>query len=151
MRGLTLHQPWAALLVIGEKRLETRPRRISYRGWVAIHASKAPVGVLHVDGAQAALERHGLSLDSLPRGAVLAVGKLEAVAPVEDVALVVGRAIQAGRWPRDELRFGDFSPGRWAWHFTTMLVLSRPYPLRGMQGLFPIAPRDQVAIRELCR
>jgi activating signal cointegrator 1 len=40
IRGLSLAQPWATLVAIGAKRIETRSWFTRYRGWVAIHAAK---------------------------------------------------------------------------------------------------------------
>ena len=40
MKALTLTQPWATLVAIGAKRIETRSWRTSYRGPLAIHAAK---------------------------------------------------------------------------------------------------------------
>lgn len=40
MRALTLHQPWATLVAIGAKRIETRSWHTAYRGLVAIHAGR---------------------------------------------------------------------------------------------------------------
>lgn len=39
MKALTLWQPWASLIALGEKRYETRSWATSYRGLLAIHAS----------------------------------------------------------------------------------------------------------------
>lgn len=40
MRALTVIQPWASLIAIGAKRIETRSWETSHRGLVAIHAAK---------------------------------------------------------------------------------------------------------------
>src|SRR5690348_17556570 len=40
MKALTLTQPWASLVAIGAKRIETRSWSTSYRGPLAIHAAK---------------------------------------------------------------------------------------------------------------
>lgn len=40
MKALTLTQPWATLVAIGAKRIETRSWATSYRGPLAIHAAK---------------------------------------------------------------------------------------------------------------
>lgn len=40
MKGLTLTQPWATLVAIGAKRVETRSWSTNYRGPIAIHAAK---------------------------------------------------------------------------------------------------------------
>lgn len=39
MKALTLHQPWASLIAIGVKSIETRSWSTKYRGPLAIHAS----------------------------------------------------------------------------------------------------------------
>lgn len=40
MKALSLTQPWATLVAIGAKRLETRSWSTTYRGPLAIHAAK---------------------------------------------------------------------------------------------------------------
>lgn len=40
MRCITLHQPWASLVSIGAKTIETRSWSTGYRGRLAIHAAK---------------------------------------------------------------------------------------------------------------
>lgn len=44
MKALSLTQPWATLVAIGAKKIETRSWSTSYRGPVAIHASKGYPG-----------------------------------------------------------------------------------------------------------
>ncbi len=40
MKALTLHQPWASLIALGVKTIETRGWKTDYRGPLAIHAAK---------------------------------------------------------------------------------------------------------------
>src|SRR3990167_3828953 len=40
MKAITLTQPWATLVALGHKRIETRSWTTSYRGPLAIHAAK---------------------------------------------------------------------------------------------------------------
>ena len=40
MKALTLWQPWATLVAIGAKKIETRSWKTNYRGPLAIHAAK---------------------------------------------------------------------------------------------------------------
>jgi hypothetical protein len=40
MKALSLIQPWASLIVLGEKRIETRSWPTRHRGHLAIHANK---------------------------------------------------------------------------------------------------------------
>ena len=42
MKALTLTQPWATLVAMGAKRIETRSWTTNYRGPLAIHAGKGP-------------------------------------------------------------------------------------------------------------
>lgn len=41
MKAITLHQPWATLIMVGLKRFETRGQRFTYKGPLAIHASRS--------------------------------------------------------------------------------------------------------------
>lgn len=41
MKFLTIRQPWASLIAVGAKTIETRPFSTKYRGPLAIHAGKA--------------------------------------------------------------------------------------------------------------
>ncbi len=45
MRGLTLTQPWASLVALGAKTLETRSWKTNYRGLLAIHAAQGLGGL----------------------------------------------------------------------------------------------------------
>ncbi len=40
MKLITLWEPWATLMAIGAKKIETRHWGTDYRGWVAIHSAK---------------------------------------------------------------------------------------------------------------
>lgn len=41
MKTLTICQPYAELILLGEKRVENRTWSTSYRGWIGIHAGKS--------------------------------------------------------------------------------------------------------------
>lgn len=41
MNALTIHQPYAALIMAGEQRVENRTWKTAYRGPLAIHASRS--------------------------------------------------------------------------------------------------------------
>lgn len=106
MRALTIRQPWATLIARGEKTIETRSWRTSYRGEVAIHAGLAtwpegisdplgPYRVRHLRkrarGGRVLVDRHELvdwqtgGWQELPLGVVVAVADLVDVVPmIED-------------------------------------------------------------------
>ena len=86
MKALTIWQPWASLLVSGQKKYETRSWATAYRGPIAIHAAMRPVRRT-IDALAADKEGSGWNvlerldglfirpgaLDQLPTGAI--VGK----------------------------------------------------------------------------
>src|ERR1035438_4171252 len=129
MKALTLTQPWATLVAIGVKRIETRSWYTHYRGPLAIHAAK---GFPNWARAQclfepfvSALRPHCATLGDIPRGVVLAtcnlVGCREIIHSVHP-SLPEGEYIVDGGPhgriippPMPALEFGDYSDGRWAW------------------------------------
>jgi hypothetical protein len=133
MKALSLSQPWASLLMLGVKRLETRCWHTSHRGPLLIHASKnfsraARLLCLQEPG-RAALAAAGVAnCRQLPVGAVLGVVELVDCVRVEDAPAV----------PAEELPLGDFSPGRWLWRVARPRLLAMPLPYRGRLGLFDI-------------
>ena len=151
MRGLTIFQPWAQLIALRQKRVETRPKRTHYRGLVAIHAAAGMPPMPELSRLKPVLEAVRLpwDLSEYPRGAVVAVARIAGCGPADQVAKLV-RARQAkGQHPEHELIVGDFSPHRWGWLLDEIIPLGVPYPLRGQQGLFPIAVDHQVKIKAL--
>ena len=132
MKAITIRQPWAQLIALEEKKIETRSWMTRYRGPVAIHAGlmKAQPDVLTRDGRRLADELIKDIPKPLPHGAILAVANLVDVVPlskeyVEQLTL-------------QERTFGDYRPGRFAWVLDDIRPLSRPIEWRGQQGLWTI-------------
>lgn len=73
MKALTISQPFASLIASGEKFIENRTWRTSFRGQLAIHAGK---------GTQY-LTRQELS--KVPHGCVLAIGNLTACVRLSEI------------------------------------------------------------------
>lgn len=92
MKLLSLWEPWATLMALGAKKIETRSWSTSYRGWLAIQAAKCwnadcqrwvceDIFVEALEPHYGAGHAHdGLWLDemkrSLPRGHIVAVVNL---------------------------------------------------------------------------
>lgn len=132
MRGLTLTEPWATLVTIGAKRFETRSWKTSYRGAVAIHASKSyPAWARElrcVEPFRSTLSRLDPSLG--PLGCVLCVAQLVDCRQCDhDTPAQVGEP---------EASFGDFAPGRFRFELADVHPLVRPIALRGALGLWTI-------------
>jgi activating signal cointegrator 1 len=145
VKGLTLWQPWASLVALGAKQYETRSWGTTYRGWLAIHAAR------HWTAEQRTLcaaEPYRTALaaeyprgcEELPRGAILAVVRLVACGPAEALLAELG----AGEIGAQELAFGTWGQGRYAWALRDWRRLPQPIPWRGLQGLWT-AERELVA------
>lgn len=163
MKAITLTQPWATLVAIGAKCIETRGWSTPHRGQLAIHAAKSfaslggEANYLAFCRANAfvyaALHRAGLvprqwsadALLALPRGAVVAVSTLASVVPVTALPWQHGTfAIDATddhpahTWPltEQEYTFGNYTAGRFAFLFSDVQALQRPLAVRGTLGIW---------------
>jgi activating signal cointegrator 1 len=133
MKAITLTQPWASLVALGEKRVETRSWQTVYRGPLAIHAAKGFPGWAKrqcwIPPFREVLVGHGLSPDSLPLGRVLCVVMLERCWRTEDVGSDSLQGFEA--------KFGDYTAGRFAWMLGPVLQLFDPgFYARGSLGLW---------------
>ncbi len=130
MRVLTLTQPWATLMALGLKRIETRSWRTHYRGPLAIHAAKGfPPQARRLTDEE---RFRGQLPADLPFGAILCTVELVDCQPTESVAPgLVG----------PERLYGDYTFGRWAWLFRpdSLRVLEAPISARGALGLWDCA------------
>ena len=140
MKAITIWQPWASLLVSGQKKYETRSWATSYRGPIAIHAAKRPVrrtigalvadqgdGCTTLDYFEGLFMRPG-ALDELPTGAIVGKAILTRCNPINEAFVA--------KLTQKELALGDFTLGRYAWEFHMMLPVDPPVSARGMQGLW---------------
>lgn len=153
MRCISLHQPWASLIAIGAKWIETRGWQSNYVGPLAIHAAKSN-GMLSMEGELAAYQAFRcadlpIDLRQIPHGAIIAVCRLVKCVPTCDdnawtedcdfAKLKDGTIV----WP-PELLFGDYSPNRYGWILGDVKRLKTPIPWRGHQRFFNV-PDDIIA------
>lgn len=131
MKALTLHQPWATLIAIGAKHIETRSWSTSYRGPLAIHAS---TNRQYLRYAAAMAQWAGLLWWRFPKPEELPLGAVVAIAELVDCVRMTEENIR--QIPADELRFGHFAPGRYMWVLNNVRPLDNPVPARGRQGLW---------------
>jgi hypothetical protein len=145
MKAITIWQPYATLLAIKEKRLETRGRRTHYRGAIAIHAAKYIDRVAcEKPEIKAALARHGCTVDNLPTGSIVAIANLtecwEVVGEEEGVQSCLldsqkNRTMSIAQ-DSNEFLFGDFSVGRFALEMSDVNRLASPISVKGQQGIW---------------
>jgi activating signal cointegrator 1 len=157
---LSLLQPWATLIAIGAKRIETRSWSTLYRGPLAIHASKKPTGQrrwpceeLFNDLAEQRCDFGRLfggpnTFDVLPFGCILAVCSLVDCRytgdyyPLHEGAPWVKELY---RTDSHETDLGDFGPNRYGWFLEDVRRLPQPVPAKGALGLWQF-PIDQLGI-----
>jgi hypothetical protein len=145
MKAISLWQPHATLIALNEKRCETRPRRTSYRGEIAIHAAQRwtaeQAHLLDTEPFKTRLARHGITRsnavhDNMPRGAIVCVADLIDDIPVE-------RFGPCPDWQPAlfEIAFGNYSPRRRGFLLTNIRRLRRPVECRGYQAIpFDVPP-----------
>lgn len=157
MKALTLTQPWASLIAIGAKLVETRAWSTQYRGPIAIHAAKfwqvvdretcwdplfraalEPTGLVdyapYTDLDDGDIERF-----ALPLGGIVATAELLNVCRTEHIA---------DQLTERERAFGDYYPGRFAWSLAVIRKLPEPIPCRGSLGLWDVPDDVATALRD---
>ena len=165
LRCISLWQPFASLIAIGAKRVETRNWSTAYRGEIAIHAAKRWTTeeqlIAHTSPFRGALvEGLGLSHPDyidvfIPLGAIVAVARLVGVLPTNDICIFGGQLTSGpyvhedGYFPCGvhEADFGDFSPGRYAWLLSDIRRLPTPVPCKGAQQIWTAPPEVEAKVR----
>lgn len=138
MRAMTVYQPWAALLVTGAKRYETRPKPTKITGYVAIHASKKPMDHRVLPRVADALVVKGIrDHEDLHTGAI--VGLVEIV-----------QCLPTATWRRQvsdqEVAFGNWGDGRYAYQLARPVRLVQPVPAIGKQGWWNLTDHEEKAL-----
>lgn len=144
MKAITIIQPWATLIAVGEKRFETRGWSTKHRGLLAIHAGvKVDLDACKEPEIAAALARHGYTAGNLPRGSVLAVTKLEECWEIDrcfrgDILLEKdgGNTMREDPISKKEQAFGFYDPGRYAWELGDLWRLPQPVLAKGKLSLW---------------
>jgi hypothetical protein len=114
MKALSIKQPWAALIVRGEKDVENRTWSTQHRGLILIHASKR-------------ICKYGQQLHGLPRptacGAIIGVARL----------------VDCRQYPRKSKWHEE---GMWGWYLEQAMLIGKPIPCRGQLRLFEVPDWD---------
>lgn len=157
MKCLTLTQPWATLVALGAKHIETRNWETLYRGPLAIHAAKG-YGKGGKRGFHArcqyepflsALEPHlrifgHYNCFAAPLGAIVATCELRDCVRTQyvvDAGRCTSVSWESGErtiWTltAQERAFGNYEPGRFAWLLANIRALPEPIPCKGALGLW---------------
>lgn len=153
MKALTVRQPWASLIMNRTKWIETRAQRIRIRGRIGIVAG------LHrpADGTKVGnwtyyraianpewgdwLHNGHPKVTDAPRGFLIGTVELYDCVPIDQFnghpALAFYEPQSGAYVPQritEQLPYGDFTPGRWAWLLRDPQPLAEHRPMPGFQG-----------------
>lgn len=147
MKALSLWQPYATLMAIGAKTVETRDWPTHVRGTVAIAATaNTPRRDIEIAFANpriaevlraAGYEKPG----DLPTGAILCLVDL-----VDCKSAMAG--FQQKIWTPDDEAFGDLSLGRYGFITSNRRQLPEPIPFKGGQKWKDVPPETLLQIAE---
>ena len=148
MKAISLLQPYAELIIIGAKKIETRSRNTSMRGPVLIHASLGKY--YNADNMKISCRElcynqpfkkfigGGKGYDALTFGAI--VGMVTVVntiafddTPYKSEGAKVGTSGLEWIFTEEELDFGDYSPGRYGYLLTNHIKFKTPISAKGKQ------------------
>lgn len=145
MKVLSILQPWASLVVLGHKKIETRSWNTKYRGELLIHASKASKQVQQFMNDKYEFMNNGVYrqwMDKvLPFGAI--IGKVNLIDTFNTNDFRNGKGehwldfsgTNEGISGKEEA-FGDYSPGRYGWLLSDPVVFNTPIPAKGKLNLW---------------
>ena len=129
MPAVSVMQPWASLLAIGKKTIETRSWATKQRGYMAIHSSARMLPECRHYYQTLGLEEI-LPAENMPLGSVIAIGRLVDVRPTS-----VPNAHICSKWVTrlsvTEYILGNFGPDRYGWFFEDVVQLPRPVVCKG--------------------
>lgn len=131
MKALTLLQPWASLVVMGVKSVETRSWNTKYRGELLIHASLGKAGSIFA--SEPPFNIYIPDFRKLSFGFIL--GKVT-LTDVQRMGNVEMSDELMNRLTMEEKAFGDYSEGRFAWILEDAVQFAVAIPARGMFNLW---------------
>lgn len=135
MKVLSLLQPWATLVIMGAKKIETRSWQTAYRGELLIHASRSKKG--NALSGKPPFTGYINNFRGLPFGAIVGSVVLKDIVPVEVLQLPEN---ELATLTLEEKAFGDYTKGRYAWLLQNPVPLSKPIPINGSLGLWNYVP-----------
>lgn len=134
MRAISIMQPWAHLIASGTKKIETRSWATSYRGPIAIHASrlvsKKLLSELMEDW------RFSAALNPMP---IFPCGYIIAVAELVGCQQIDAHLVR--ELGRREHAFGDYTLGRYAWFLNNVRRIEQVMA-KGQLGLWNWEPSE---------
>lgn len=163
MKAITLHQPWASLIIGRAKQYETRswcPPSTLFGQRIAIHAGKKQITQQLFDAlpirVQTWCAMHYGSLIEFEYGVILGTVQLISAFHIHDTSgttpnMFHGEIYDGFVWgeyntmetTEYEIEKGDFSIGRYAWRMDKVNRFIKPVPQKGHQGFWECDPMTE--------
>lgn len=156
MKAITLTQPWATLVAIGAKKIETRSWKTGYRGPLAIHAAKSGSGATRTELNEMIRRPHFAEVLRRPDGTLplweqLPLGQIVAVCRLVDCREMDTKQNNPfwndtdglfdigpdGTLSDQERAFGRYDDYRFAWMLSDVVTIA-PVAYRGGLGLWDL-------------
>lgn len=136
MRTITLIQPWASLIMLQEKRIETRSWSTNYRGEIAIHAGKKiDKKVFDMPYYCEVLSGYGITPDNIITSSILCTCTI--------IDVVRSEEIRKSLSPK-ELAFGNYEDNRFCWVLDNIKEVGPITNVKGMLGFWNYKVEDFV-------
>ena len=148
MKVISILQPWASLVVLGHKKIETRSWQTKHRGPLLIHASAAKKPMsrsMMLDFQQEFFDLQLPKYETLPFGAIIGSVKVMEILPTETILKIEENkyAISVNvirhltwQFSKMEETFGDYSPRRFGWRLKDPLRFEKPTPAKGKLSIW---------------
>lgn len=142
MKALTLTQPWASLMALQQKRIETRSWPVRYRGEMVIHSAKGfPKWAKETcDEEPFRTALGGRRASDLPLSQGLCVVKVLGCFSTNNLPSAFAKIEFMTGWKPDEkeIAFGDYSENRFLWltEYIRPLHINGWGPVKGSLGLW---------------
>ena len=127
MKVLSLTEPYATLIKIGKKKIETRSWKTSYRGKLYIHASSTKIPKVY---------KNNTELMSLVNVNNLNYGHIICSCDLVDCIEMTDEFIENVKKNSGEYVSGIYAKGRYAWILENVEIIKKPIEAKGHLGIW---------------
>lgn len=128
MKVLSIKEPFASLISLGIKKIETRSWKTNYRGEIYIHASLTKNKIEE--------ERKEKLLKLLPNNYEFKEGYIICKGYLKDCILMDDKFLDEIKNDETEYLCGRYEKGRYAWVISDVKLLNKAIPAKGKLGIW---------------
>ena len=127
MKVISIQEPYATLISLGKKQIETRSWNTNYRGEIYIHASLSKNFLKEVTDEEVLMLIDNLKLN---------YGKIICKAKLKDCVKMTKDYIKEIKKNKQEYILGIYEEGRYAWILEEIECLNDPIETKGKLGIW---------------